>query len=127
MPVTAFYGALLAALFIYLSARVIMVRRRDRVEIGDGGERALLRRMRVQANFAEYTPLALIMMLLAESLAASWIWLHIIGLTLLCGRLIHAYGLSQEPHILKLRVYGMVLTFVALGAAAATALVLSVF
>ncbi len=125
MAITAFYASLLAALFLYLSVRVIGHRRDVRVEIGDGADRELLRRMRVHGNFAEYVPFTLLLMALTESLAAPRAIIHLIGLLLLAGRLIHAYGLSQTPHVLKLRVTGMTLTFAALGLAAATCLLLS--
>lgn len=125
MPITALYAALLAALFILLSVRVIGVRRGQRVEIGDGGDKELLRRMRVHANFAEYAPYALILIGLAESLRAPALWLHALGLTLLAGRTVHAYALSQTPHIMQLRVLGMALTFTVLGLGAATCLLLS--
>jgi uncharacterized protein len=62
MPITAFYAALLAPLFILLAVRVIRQRRGARVAIGDGGDKLLLRRMRVHANFAEYVPFALVLM-----------------------------------------------------------------
>ncbi len=126
MPITAFYGSLLAIVFILLSARTIGARRSGRVEIGDGGDKELLRRMRVHANFAEYVPIALILMALAEGLRLGPPWLHVIGALLLAGRIIHAYGLSQTPHIMALRVGGMVATFTAIGGAAAACLVLSV-
>lgn len=118
MPITAFYAAILAALFIALSARVIARRRSQRVEIGDGEDRELLRRMRVHANCAEYLPIALITLGLAESLDAPALALHAIGLTLTVGRFLHAYALSQNPHIMRFRVLGMVLTFAAIAAAA---------
>ena len=51
MPVTALYAGLLAPLFLFLSARVIAARRGAQTALGDGGDPALLRRMRVQANF----------------------------------------------------------------------------
>lgn len=125
MIVTALYAGLLTFLFLALSFRVIGVRRGQRVEIGDGGDKELLRRMRVHANFAEYTPLALVLLGLAESLKAP-IWaLHLAGVALLVGRIIHAYGLSQTPHIMQLRVGGMVLTFTALMVLAIACLMLS--
>jgi hypothetical protein len=114
MPITALYASLLAPILVYLSIRVISVRRRERVEIGDGGHRELLRRTRVHANFIEYVPIALVLMGLLESVGARALLLHAIGLALLVGRLLHAYALSQEPHIMNLRVAGMALTFSAL-------------
>lgn len=126
MPITTLYAGLLALVFVVLSFRTIGARRAARIEIGDGSDRELLRRMRVHANFAEYVPIALIMMALAEMLKSGALLLHGIGLMLLVGRIVHAYALSQSPHILRLRVAGMVATLTAIMAAAATCLALAV-
>lgn len=115
MTITAFYAALLAALFLILSVRVIGWRRQQQVELGDGEDRELLRRMRVHANFAEYVPFTLLLMALAETMAPPRPLIHLIGVILVTGRLLHAYGLSQTPHIVRYRVLGMTLTFTALG------------
>ncbi len=125
MPITAFYAGLLAFVFVVLSFRTIGARRAAKVEIGDGSDRELLRRMRVHANFAEYVPIALTLMALAETMKAHTLLLHGIGITLLVGRVVHAYALSQSPHILQLRVAGMVATLTAIMAAAATCLALA--
>jgi uncharacterized protein len=126
MPITALYASLLAFLFILLSFRVIGVRRGEKVELGDGGNRELLRRSRVHANFAEYAPIALVLLGLAESLRTpTWV-LHAAGIALLIGRVIHAYGLSQTPHVMPLRVGGMILTFTAILLLAIACLTLSV-
>lgn len=118
MPVTALYAALLGLLFIVISARVIRVRRLERVPLGDGGRADLLRRMRVQANFAEYVPLGLVLLGLAESLGTSVWLLHPLGLALLLGRLSHAYGVSQSTEDYRFRVAGMAATLNVIGAAA---------
>ena len=125
MPVTAFYAALLAGLFVFLSVRVIAQRREARVEVGSGDSPELLRRMRVHANFAEYVPFALLLIAFAESLKAPSIELHVLGLALLAGRLIHAYGLSQTPHILRYRILGTATTFGVIGIAALTCFILA--
>ena len=65
MAVTAFNASLLAFLFVFLSARVIVWLRAQKVEIGDGQDRELLRRSRVHANFVEYAPLFLVLLGLA--------------------------------------------------------------
>ena len=114
MPITAVYAAVLTVLFVYLSGRVIAWRRAQRVEIGDGADKELLRRMRVHANFVEYTPFFLVLMGLAESLSSPKIILHTLGAVFVVGRLLHAYALSQTPHVLKMRVAGMVLSLNAL-------------
>ena len=118
MEITALYAGLLAPLFILLSARVIGARRNAKVGVGDGGNAALLGRMRVHANFAEYVPFALLLMALAENLGV-WTWLiHVMGSTLLAGRLSHAYGVSQQPEVFKFRVFGIAATLTVIGSAA---------
>jgi uncharacterized protein len=118
MRITAFYASLLTVLYLYFSVRVIGWRRLKRVEIRHAEDTQPLRRMRVHANFAEYAPFALLLMALAESLAPPHILIHLVGLTLVAGPVMHAYGLSQTPQILKYRVWGMQLTLAAMGIAA---------
>lgn len=118
MPITALYAGLLVPIFVLLSFRVIAVRRGQKISVGDAGDANLLRRIRVHANFAEYVPLGLILMGLAESLKTnSWL-LHVLGIALIVARLCHAYGMSQAKDILPLRVAGVVTTFTVLIAAA---------
>ncbi len=125
MAVTALYASILALLFVLLSLRVIFVRRRARVALGDGGDRTLQRRLRAHGNFAEYAPLVLVLMALAEMQDAPALALHGIGLALLAGRCLHAYSVSREPEPIQLRVAGMTLTFIALITGAKTNLLLA--
>lgn len=125
MAITAFYAALLGLFFVFLSFRVIGWRRLKSVELGHGEDSELLRRMRVHANFAEYVPFTLLLMAIGESMTAPRPLIHVAGLILIAGRLMHAYGLSQTPHILRLRVGGMILTFTALALSAIICLSLS--
>jgi uncharacterized membrane protein YecN with MAPEG domain len=125
MPVTAFYASLLGFLFLLLSFRVIAQRHEARIEIGTGESAELLRRSRVHANFAEYVPMALVLLALAESLKSPSFLLHLLGLALVAGRVIHAYGLSQTPHILKARTIGMWLTLSTIAFAAIMCFVLA--
>ena len=55
------YGAVLALLFVGLSVRTCLLRRKLRVAIGDAGNEVMLRVMRVHSNFAEYVPLNLLL------------------------------------------------------------------
>lgn len=127
MIVTALYAGLLTPLFVLLSIRVIRQRRAARVGIGHGDDAALLRRMRVHANFAEYVPLALLLMGLLESMGASRYLLHGLGIALVIGRVVHAYGVSQARENLTLRVAGMTLTFAVLTVAAVSCLLKAFF
>lgn len=114
MIITPVYAGLAALLFVFLSARVIGARRTARIGLGDGGNRLLLRRQRAHGNFAEYVPLAIVLMALAELQGTPAPALHLIGGLLIVGRLVHAYGLSREPEPSRTRTLGMGLTFAAL-------------
>lgn len=109
------YAGLLGLMFLALSIRVIGGRRLARVGLGDGGDLGLQRRMRAQANFAEYVPIVLLLMLLAELQGVSaWI-LHGVGACLVFGRIAHAVSISRDPEPSGGRVVGMAFTFTALG------------
>jgi uncharacterized membrane protein YecN with MAPEG domain len=84
------YAALVAVLFLALSRRVIVVRRAAQVTMGDGGDRGSCVRF-APANCAEYAPIGIILIGLAESLSVPVLILHALGLG---GRRagIHAYG-----------------------------------
>ena len=122
MPITALYAGLLALVLLVLSARVIGVRRAEKISLGDGDNRDLLASIRAHANFTEYTPMALMLMGLAESMKSSSLLLHGLGIALVAGRVAHAYALSQKPHVMALRVGGMVATLTVIGIAAALCL-----
>lgn len=95
MMVTLFYASLLGLLYLVLAARVGRYRRNSGISIGTGQDRELEVRMRVQANFIEYVPLALILLALLESLSVSRYGLHVLGILLVVARLLHAWGLSR--------------------------------
>ncbi len=111
VPIVSFYAGLLALLFVCLCVRVIRIRRSARVAVGDGRNPELQRAQRVQANFAEYVPLALVLCALIEIDEGSGWLLHGLMLPFFLGRLIHAYGVSQLNENFRWRILGMNLTF----------------
>lgn len=118
--ITPLYAALLGFVLVALSVRTIRLRRRFQVAVGAGGEPSLERAIRVQANFVEYVPLALLLLFFLEARLGSGWWVHVPGVALLAGRVLHAVGVSNVKEDLRLRVTGMSLTFlVILGVAAA--------
>lgn len=119
MPGVALYAALLALLFIALSVRTIGLRRRLRIAVGDAGNAEMLRAMRVHSNFAEYVPLALLLLYFTEISGAPLLLVHVLGSALLLGRLMHAYGVSQAHENFRYRVFGMAMTLGSLGVCAA--------
>ncbi len=120
---TAVWAALLAPVCLWLSLRVIGLRRRFKVAIGTGGQPALERAMRAQANFAEYVPFALVLIALAEAGGTpGWI-IHPLGAALVAGRAAHAWGITREAEDFRFRVAGMMATFGVIGCAAVAAFI----
>jgi hypothetical protein len=117
MLLTPLYAVALVALFLVLSFRTIRQRRQARVAVGDGGADPLTRAIRAHGNFAEYAPLALLMLFFFETGGAPPLLVHLLGIALLAGRLTHAWGISQPNENFRLRVAGMSLTFTALAGA----------
>ena len=117
MIITTFYAGLLGLLFLVLSLRVVQFRRRG-ISLGDGGDPRMVRVIRGHANFAEYVPLVLVLMLMLELGHTSLYILHALGVTLLAGRLLHGYALSFTAHFRFGRTWGAVLTLGVLLAAA---------
>ena len=111
MRATPIYAALLALLFIFLSIRTVRFRQRLRVAVGDGAQPLLQRAMRVHANFAEYVPIALLLIYFLEMHTQARLMIHVLGIALVVGRLLHAYGVSQLRENLRFRIVGIVLTF----------------
>jgi len=105
-PITTLYAALLGLLLIALSVNVVRARRRYRVRLGVGNEDGMQQSARVQANFTEYVPLALVLLLLAEIAGTPSPVLHGAGAILLVSRVLHAWGLSQSPGRTFGRFYG---------------------
>ena len=118
MPITSFYAALLALLFVVLSVRTLRLRRRLGIAVGDDGSAAMLRAMRVHANFAEYVPLCLLLSALAEAAGAPAMALHAGLAALLAGRAVHAYGVGQVREDFRFRVVGVGVTLTFLVVAA---------
>jgi len=125
--ITAFYGGLLGLLYLALCWQVVDHRRKGRVGLGTGGNPDLERAVRVHGNFAEYVPLFLVLLLVAElGGAAAWL-LHALGGVFLASRIAHAYGLSRSGGTSPGRFYGTLLTWVMLLGVAILNLKLALF
>lgn len=111
MTVTMVTAGILALLLLFLAGYVIAGRVRFKIDLGDGGNVAMRQRIRAQANFAEYVPMALILMALMETASVGPRWLIIaMGATLVLARLWHAQGLLSTPGVSAGRFAGTNLT-----------------
>jgi len=116
--ISSLYAAMLALLIVWLSLRVIKLRREKKVRLGDGGEPELQAAIRAQGNATEYIPISLILLALLELSGAHAALLHFGGVAVLVGRILHARGLLTES--LRYRILGMQVTiFTLIGLAVA--------
>jgi len=116
------YAALLAFIYIFLSSRVIQSRVVTRIGIGTGGHRGLERRMRIHANFAEYVPLALLLLAFMEMEGRPGWLVHLLCAALVVARIGHVIALWEEKEILWLRIATVSATFFIMAAAAVSVL-----
>ena len=116
------FAFLLSLIFIYLSLGVIKQRGKNKIALGTGSNDELTKWVRAQANFTEYTPWAVLLLLLAEFSGAHKIEIYVVGSLLLLGRVLHAYSMTHHEKYIngilqakpKFRVIGMQLTFIAI-------------
>lgn len=109
-------------LLLVLSMLVVRQRQKHKVALGDGGVPELARVSRAFANATEYVPAGLIAIVVLAVLEAPPLAIHVIGLLLLAGRVIHAVGLSNSGAASIPRAIGVLLTWIAYVFAAAALL-----
>ncbi len=107
VPITALYAGLLGLLAILLANQVLYGRLRTE-RIADWKPDTLLR---VQANFVEQVPMALIVLLVLELQGVQPMLIHAFGGLLVVLRLAHAWGLSRDPGATYPRLIGAQGTF----------------
>jgi uncharacterized membrane protein YecN with MAPEG domain len=114
MVVTPLYAGLLTLWYLLLSARVVHNRGRFKVSLGDGDNPELRLAIRAHANFAEYVPLALLLLLILELSRFSIYVTHLIGATLVLSRLLHGAAFAFGREWRFGRSAGIALTFLVL-------------
>ena len=94
LPLTLTMAAAAGLINIWLAIRIGQVRTSQKVSVGDGGNEFVIRRMRAQANFVEYTPFVLVLIgaLECSGYAATWLW--VVGVVYMIGRLAHGLGMD---------------------------------
>jgi uncharacterized membrane protein YecN with MAPEG domain len=106
LPITLTLAGAAALLHIWLAARVSRLRTAHRISIGDGGNEALVRRMRAHANYAENMPIVLIMIALIELAGGDARILWAAGILFILARILHGFGMDQS-YPSRLRMIGM--------------------
>ena len=108
--ITLLVAAAMGLLNLWLGVRITQVRRSARISLGHGGQPALEARIRAHANFNEYVPIALILMMLIELCAGGSTWLWLLGALLVAARLLHPFGMDRPAPNLP-RAAGALLTW----------------
>lgn len=111
LSITALYAGLSGLLLLVISYRVSQLRARFSVGIGSGGHEELERAIRVQGNFTEYAPFILLLLALCEYQGAPTWGMHAAGVALVVGRVLHAWGFSQESGRSLGRFAGTIVTW----------------
>jgi len=109
--ITPLYAGLIGLLLIVLSYNISRYRVRLKIVFGDGGNPEVGRAIRAHANLTENAPLALILLATVEAQGFSTIVLHVLGITLVVGRVLHAYGLTRNAGPSVGRAVGILLTW----------------
>jgi len=112
--ITALAATALTMLSIMLALKVISIRRREKISVGDGGNDELLRAIRAQSNLLEYAPLMLILLACAEINGVHWLVLLPLAALFVAGRVLHPAGIKSASSPGSARVMGMQLTLVSM-------------
>ena len=95
LPISAFYTSLLALLMLLLAYQVVKQRLRHKSGLGHQTDELMVAG-RAHANAAEYIPITLLLMVIAELNGANPTVLHISGVAFLVSRVIHAWGFKAS-------------------------------
>ncbi|HZL01454.1 MAG TPA: MAPEG family protein [Caulobacteraceae bacterium] len=109
----ALWTALLLLLLLALSLLVVRQRRRHAVPLGDEGIAELTRAIRAFGNAAEYAPAGMAGLLALAAVGAPPLAVHLAGVLLFGGRILHSIALSRTGGSSLLRSAGMTMTWVA--------------
>ncbi len=121
-PTSAVYAAALYAglnglILTWLAVHVGRTRMRLGIATGDGANVEMIRAMRGQANFVEYVPLVLLQMVLMAHLETPVFVIHLFGIALTVGRLLHGWHFTRSDAPAWQRGAGAMLTLGTLVAA----------
>ena len=94
LPVALTTAGAAGLINLWLGVRVSRIRIAEKILVGDGGNPRLIARMRAQLNFAEYTPIVLILLALVELARGGSIYLWVVALLYVVGRVLHAFGMD---------------------------------
>lgn len=106
LEITSIYAMPLAVLMIVLWMNVTKTRASMGVSIGNNDDVGLHEKIRRHGNFIEWVPMVLLMMMIAEMRGGNAAALHVAGILLVIGRVVHPFGLRHDNPSHVLRIIG---------------------
>ena len=94
LPASLATAAACALINLWLAIRVGQMRRLHKVSVGDGGNMAVIARMRAHANFIEYAPIVLILLVLLELARGTTVFAWGYGFVFVIARICHGLGMD---------------------------------
>ena len=108
MNISILFTIIFIIFYLILTIITIKARRSARVEYGDGFNKQLTKAIRAHGNFFEFTVFFIISSFLLEILDANQIYVLIINILFLIGRISHAHSMLNEK--ISFRMVGMMIT-----------------
>jgi uncharacterized membrane protein YecN with MAPEG domain len=109
--ITFFYASILGVLFFLISIETINARRRNKISLGVGADREIESIVSAHDNFSSYTPILVILLYGLEASKEFPIYIvHIFGVLIFLGRILHFNAFRKVKMDFKSRVRGMKLT-----------------
>jgi uncharacterized membrane protein YecN with MAPEG domain len=110
------YLGLFTLFYLVLSFAVIYFRSKTQISLGMGNDSKspLFKMIRVHANFGEYAPLYILLMIALGMMGVGSYWMHFFGLNFLLSRVLHWIGIFNPKSPNFQRACGSMLTFTAL-------------
>jgi uncharacterized membrane protein YecN with MAPEG domain len=113
LPITSITALLGGIIILLLTIKVIQLRRRDGIVLGDNEDRVMAKAIRGHANAVEQLPIALIVMGLAEVQGGNTALLTLSAASLIVGRALHGLYFARHGLPWQMRMAGMALTLLA--------------
>jgi uncharacterized membrane protein YecN with MAPEG domain len=112
LTIVGVYAGLNILINLLLAYRVSANRVRAKVMTGTGDDDKLYNASRAHITNVEYMPIGLIGLVVLHMLLASIYVLHVVGLALTIGRVLHAIGVSRTGESTPPRLVGTLLTWI---------------
>ncbi len=123
LQAATFYLAIHMILFIFLAYRVVQIRQRDKINLGDNDDLDMQRRIRIHGNLSEYAPIYMLGLFGLVGADAPVHVVHGFGIVFTAARFLHAFNFYNTNKKVPFgRFFGTLFTWLSTLALAGTLL-----